>query len=170
MEQRLKKIKPGALTDNVFRMMGDEWFLFTAGDLVSWNTMTAAWGGLGYLWERPVAFGFVRPQRYTYQFTERRSHFTFCFLGRQHRKALRFCGSHSGRDCDKAAGAGLTPAATRLGNVYFKEARLVLECRKIYWQDVDPAHFVDEALHTIYPARDYHRMYVGEIVNCLVKP
>ena len=165
--ERLKQIDPGKLTDNVFRMMGDENFLFAAGTIDSWNTMTAAWGGLGYLWEKRIAIGFVRPQRYTYQFVERRDHFTFSFLGTRYRKALQFCGSHSGRDCDKAAGSGLTPAATKRGNVYFAEARLVLECKKIYWQDIDPGHFLANELHKIYPRRDYHRMYVGEIVSCL---
>jgi flavin reductase (DIM6/NTAB) family NADH-FMN oxidoreductase RutF len=169
MEKRLRKIDPAAIAGNVIRMMGDEWFLLTAGDLKDWNTMTAAWGGLGYLWERPVAFGFVRPQRHTRQFTERFGHFTFCFFGRRYRKALQYCGSHSGRDCDKARETGLTPLATRLGNVYFEQARLVIECRKIYWQDIDPAHFLDPGLGTIYPARDYHRMYVGEIVSCLAR-
>jgi flavin reductase (DIM6/NTAB) family NADH-FMN oxidoreductase RutF len=167
MAQQLKQIDPRKLSGNVFRMMGDEWFLFTAGTLNDYNTMTAAWGGLGYLWEKPVAIGFVRPQRHTFGFAERHGHFTFSFFGAKYRKALQFCGSHSGRDCDKAAQTGLTPRATRLGNVYFGQARLVLECRKIYWQDIDPGHFLAKELHKIYPGHDYHRMYVGEIVGCL---
>jgi flavin reductase (DIM6/NTAB) family NADH-FMN oxidoreductase RutF len=169
MEKRLKKIDPALIDGNIIKLMGDDWFLLTAGNLKSWNTMTAAWGGLGYLWERPVAFGFVRPQRHTFQFTERSSHFTFSFFDRKHRKTLEFCGSHSGRDCDKAAGTGLTPVGTKKGNVYFREARLVIECKKIYWQDIDPKHFLDTRLGKIYPQRDYHRMYVGEIVNCMAK-
>ena len=169
MAQQLRKYDPGKLTDNVFRMMGDEWFLFTAGPLGDYNTMTAGWGGLGYLWEKGIAIGFVRPQRHTYRFTERYDHFTFCFFGARHRKALAFCGSHSGRDCDKAAATGLTPRATRRGNVYFEQARLVLECKKIYWQDIDPAHFLAKELHKVYPRHDYHRMYVGEIVSCLAR-
>ena len=167
MAQQLRTFDPGKLTDNVFRMMGDENFLFTAGPLGGYNTMTAGWGGLGYLWEKRIAIGFVRPQRHTYGFIERHDHFTFCFFGAKYRKALQFCGSHSGRDCDKAAKTGLTPRATKLGNVYFEQARLVIECRKIYWQDIDPAHFLAKELNKVYPQRDYHRMYVGEIVSCL---
>ncbi len=167
MAAALRKIDPGSIPGNVVRLMGDDWFLLTAGTLRSWNTMTAAWGGLGYLWERPVAFGFVRPQRHTFKFAETNRHFTLCFFDRRYRKALRFCGSHSGRDCDKAEATGLTPRATRRGNVYFAQARLVIECRKIYAQDIDPASFLDRAIERrIYPERDYHRMYVGEIVGC----
>ncbi len=53
------------------------------------------------------------------------------------------------------------------GAVYFEEARLVLECRKLYFQDLDPEHFLDRGLESNYPHKDYHRMYVGEITECL---
>ncbi|MDI6740526.1 MAG: flavin reductase family protein [Candidatus Edwardsbacteria bacterium] len=169
MEKRLKRIDPGKININVFRLIEDDWFLLTAGNLKNWNTMTAGWGGFGYLWERPVAFGFVRPQRHTFLFTERFGHFTFSFFDRKYKKALQYCGSHSGRDGDKAKETGLVPAATKLGNVYFQQARLALECRKIYWQDIDPSHFLDLGLGKIYPKHDYHRMYVGEIIGCLAR-
>lgn len=85
----------------------------------------------------------------------------------QHRKALSFIGTHSGRDTDKIREAGLTPVMES-DLVYFKEARLVLECRKLYFQDINPKHFLDPAINDMYPLKDYHRMYVGEIVKCLV--
>lgn len=167
MERGLRKIDPAAVTGNVIKLMGGDWFLLTAGTPRSWNTMTAAWGGLGHLWERPVAFAFVRPQRHTFGFMERHGRFTLCFFDRRHRAALQYCGSHSGRDCDKAAATGLVPRATPRGSVYFAQARLVVECRKIYAQDLDPARFVDRRIAgRIYPRRDFHRMYVGEITGC----
>jgi flavin reductase (DIM6/NTAB) family NADH-FMN oxidoreductase RutF len=70
---------------------------------------------------------------------------------------------------DKAEAAGLTPLQCAKGGVYFKEARMVFVCRKLYWQDFDPAHFVDPKLDVFYPRKDYHRMYVGEIVSCLAR-
>ena len=72
--------------------------LVTAGNATSFNTMTAAWGAMGYLWNRPVAFIFIRPERYTYEFIERNDGFTLSFLGEEHREAYKICGSHSGRD------------------------------------------------------------------------
>ncbi len=162
-------IRRKCITDNVFRLMSDDWFLFTAGNMKKWNTMTAAWGTFGYLWNKCIAIGFIRPQRYTYRFVEKNKYFTFCFFEKKYRKALLFCGEHSGRYYDKAKEAGLTPMPTKLGNVYFKEANLVLECRKIYYQDLDPEKFLDRSISQLYHNNDYHRFYIGEIINCCAR-
>ncbi len=143
--------------------------LITAGMPDRFNTMTASWGGLGVLWERKVAFCFIRPTRYTYEFVERSERYTLSFFREQNRKALTFCGTHSGRDRDKVREAGLTPVRDG-GFIYFNEARLVLECRKIYFQDIGPERFLDREINEMYSEKDYHRMYVGEIEKCLVQP
>ena len=65
------------------------------------------------------------------------------------------------------AATGLTPLETETGAVYFAQARLVLECRKIYIHDLDPANFLDPSIHEEYPEKDYHRLYLGEVVRCL---
>jgi flavin reductase (DIM6/NTAB) family NADH-FMN oxidoreductase RutF len=160
------EIKPEMLTDNPFTLIGKDWMLITAGTTDTYNTMTASWGGLGVLWERKVAFCFIRPTRYTYEFMEKSDMYSLSFFEEQHRKVLTFCGSHSGRDMDKIKGAGLTPKKDD-GVVYFDEARLVLVCRKIYFQDIMPDRFLDQKINEMYPQKDYHRMYVGEIVKCL---
>jgi flavin reductase (DIM6/NTAB) family NADH-FMN oxidoreductase RutF len=160
------EIRAELLTDNPFKLIGKDWMLITAGAPEKFNTMTASWGGLGVLWERTVAFCFIRPTRYTYEFVERSRTFTLSFFEEKHRKALSFCGSHSGRDRDKIREAGLTPVKDE-GYVYFKEARLVLACRKLYFQDISPDRFLEEKISDLYPQKDYHRMYVGEIVQCL---
>lgn len=159
---------PEQLCDNAFKLIGKDWMLITAGDDRSVNTMTASWGGLGVLWERKVAFCFIRPTRYTYEFIDRSPRFTLSFFEEKHRKALAYCGSHSGRDGDKIREAGLT-AVKEKGFIYFNEARLVLACRKLYFQDIGPERFLDPAINDMYPQKDYHRMYVGEIEQCLVK-
>ena len=51
---------------------------------------------------------------------------------------------------------------------YIQEADLVLVCKKRYWNDLDPAHMDAEALQE-YKAKDYHRMYLGEITQVLVR-
>jgi flavin reductase (DIM6/NTAB) family NADH-FMN oxidoreductase RutF len=164
----LKQVRPDVLTENSFKLIGKDWMLITTGGHGSFNTMTASWGGLGVLWERTVAFCFIRPTRYTYEFMERSTIFTLSFFEERFRKALSFCGSHSGRDTDKITGSGLTPVHD--GDfIFFAEARLVLLCRKIYFQDISPDCFLDPKIEDLYPARDYHRMYVGEIVKCLRK-
>jgi flavin reductase (DIM6/NTAB) family NADH-FMN oxidoreductase RutF len=157
------------LNENVFSLIDKDWMLITAGVKNSFNTMTASWGGLGILWNRPVAFSFVRPTRHTYGFMEKNDGYTLSFYSQEYRKALELCGSKSGRDIDKVKEAGLTPLTGQTGAIYFEQARLVLECRKIYFQDIEPQKFLDTEIIKNYPLKDYHRMYVGEIVNCLIK-
>ncbi len=160
--------KPELLQDNTFKLIGKDWMLITAGEPESFNIMTASWGGLGVLWEQKVAFCFVRPTRHTYQFIEQSERFTLSFFEDRHRKILSFCGSHSGRDTDKIKATGLTPIRD-MEFVYFAEARLVLACRKIYAQDINPGLFLDPRIETMYPQKDYHRMFVGEIEKCLLR-
>lgn len=170
MENQFIQIRPSEITDNPFKLIGSDWMLITAGDISSWNTMTASWGGLSFLWNKNTAFCFVRPSRYTYSFIENAKKFTLSFFDASYRKALNYCGSHSGRDHDKAAETGLIPVAGEEGIVYFQQARLVLVCEKLYAQDFDPACFINKDLNQVnYPLGDYHRMYVGEILSCLKK-
>lgn len=170
MESAFKKIDPKELQLNPFSLILNDWMLVTAGPMESVNTMTAGWGGLGAMWNRDVAFIVIRPTRYTYEFLERNETFTLAFFGDEYKPALQLLGSKSGRDGDKIAESGLTPVPGMLmGTTSFAEARMVLECRKIYFQDIAPAGFVDRKIDEMYPEKDYHRLYIGEIVNCLVK-
>ncbi|WP_302496012.1 flavin reductase family protein [uncultured Flavonifractor sp.] len=164
-----EKIDPKALDQNVFSLIGDQWMLITAGTKDQCNTMTASWGGLGVLWGKPVATVYIRPQRYTLEFVEREDTFTLCFFGEGYRKALALCGSKSGRDMDKVKECGFT-VATAEGAPYFEEADLVLVCKKSYWQDMDPTHFLDGEIDSKwYPEKDYHRIFIGEILEVLRK-
>lgn len=170
MTGNFSKITPKDITDNTFKALGEDWMLITAGNLNSYNTMTASWGGFGVLWGKDVAFCVIRPTRHTYEFIEKADTFTLSFFSDDYKKALAFCGSHSGRDYDKAKETGLTAVETNNGSVYFNEARLVLECRKLYYDDINADNLIDrdiDAAH--YPEKDYHRMYIGEIVNVLIK-
>lgn len=149
--------------------VGDGWMLITAGAAGNWNTMTASWGGLGVLWGKPAAFMFIRPTRYTFNFSEKASLFTLSFFDESWRKALSLCGSRSGRDTDKAAETGLTPIVFEDGGISFQEARDIVSCRKTYFHDFDPRHFVDPSIEEHYPQKDYHRMYIGEILTYRAK-
>lgn len=162
--ENLQKIDPGSINENAINLIGKKWMLITAGNLDSYNTMTASWGGLGVLWNKPVVFIFIRPQRYTFEFAESNKFFTCSFFSNKYRKALNFCGSHSGRDVDKAKETGLTPFVTEAGSVAFKEATLILECKKIYFQDLNPDGFLSPDIIKNYPSKDFHRLYIGEII------
>ncbi|WP_372847162.1 flavin reductase family protein [Pontiella sp.] len=163
-----KEIGPLEIPGNPIQLIGNEWMLITAGTPEHFNTMTASWGGMGELWFKPVCFCFVRPQRYTYEFLEKGDAFTLSFFEERHKPQLNFCGSRSGRETDKAGECGFTPLTAENGSVYFEQARLVLECRKLYFQDMDPANFLDDSILKNYPNNDFHRMYIGEITRALI--
>lgn len=148
-------------------LWADQWLLLTAGDFAAkkFNCMTVGWGSLGTMWNKPFAQVVVRPQRYTREFMDQYDTFTLCAFPGKYRKALELLGTKSGRDGDKLAEAKLTPqAATSVGAPVYAEAELAIECRKIYWQDFDPAHFLDPAIAENYGKHDYHRVYFGEIL------
>lgn len=165
----MKEINVKELKENAVSLFDDRWALLTAGNEESYNTMTVSWGAMGELWNKDVCFCFVRPQRHTYQFTEKEEYFTLSFFSEEYRKALTYCGRNSGRDVDKAKQTGLT-AISAGESVAFDEAEIILVCKKSAFQDINPEGFLDPTIDSAcYPAKDYHRMYIGEIVSCLVK-
>jgi len=167
MTKTFHEISTDDIIDNPFKLIGTDWMLITAGTKESFNTMTAGWGGMGILWKMQVAFCFVRPTRYTYRFMEKNKYFTLSFFDEKYRDILNICGTKSGRDIDKIKETGLKPLETKMGNIYFEQSRLVLECRKIYFDDIKPEHFLESKIHNAYPEKDYHRLYIGEIKTCM---
>ncbi len=168
MQKPFEAINVNTLEDNVFKLIDKDWMLITAGNMEDYNTMTASWGHMGIMWNLPVAIAWIRPQRYTFGFAERYEDFTLSFFPERNRSALQFCGTRSGRDHDKATETGLTPMATERGNVTFEEARLVLECKKIYSDDLKKKNFLlPEVAQKHYAKGDFHRFYMGEIVSAL---
>ena len=164
-----KSIDIKDMTFNPFTLIGNEWMLITAGNKEGFNTMTASWGGLGVFWGKNAATIYVRPTRYTKEFIDREDVFSLNFFGEEHREALNLCGRVSGRDMDKVKAANLTPVFYN-GTTYFKEAKMVLLCKKMYHTDIDLLGF--DQIHydeLMYPNRDYHTIYIGEIVKALVK-
>lgn len=165
----LREIDISELSFNPFTKINKEWMLITAGNAEKCNTMTASWGGLGELWNKYVSFIFIRPQRYTLEFLEKEDYYSLCFFDENSRGALNYCGCHSGRDGDKIKACGLTAVTTDKAP-YFAEAKLVFLCRKMHGQKIDPAGFIDPAVDKdCYPKKDYHKMFVGEIVKVLVQ-
>ncbi|MDH3068165.1 flavin reductase [Akkermansia sp. N21169] len=167
----MKEINPVNITDNAVELIGHKWMLITAGEQESFNLMTASWGGIGFMWGKPVAFVVVRPNRYTYEFIEKKEYLTLSFMGEEFRSALRVCGTTSGRNGDKMAAAGLSPIVTEMGNVAVEGADLVLECRKLYSDALKESGFVDKSCLEKWYAEDnpLHRMYVVEIMHAWIK-
>ena len=112
----------------------------------------------------------MRPQRYTFEFTEKKDEFTLSFFDEKYRHALNVCGSVSGRDVNKVQESGLTPYFTEAGNPAFEEATLVLECKKLYTDFLKEEAFLDKKIvDSQYGQKDFHKVYVAEIVHAWVK-
>lgn len=163
-----RKIDIKDLKESAVSLFDDRWALLTAGDAESYNTMTVSWGMMGELWNKDVCTVFVRPQRYTYEFMEKNDGFTLSFFSDEYKKALSFCGSKSGRDYDKAKETGLTPFEGEQG-VAFEQAELIINCRKLYVQDMKEECFLDKSIVEKCYNGDFHRIYVGEVTEVLVK-
>lgn len=171
-EMSIQDIKLNPITD-----FGNDWMVLTAGNKENgYNAMTVAWGQLGSLWERgshsnrlPTAICYVRPGRYTKEFMDKEDFFTLSHFGSAHKKALAYLGTHSGRDGDKIKCTGLTPIFAD-GVTYFEEAETVYICHKLYHAPLVPDGFTDKGLIDFnYPERDFHEMYIGEIVKILTR-
>ncbi len=160
----MKKIRPEQLELNPFSTIGEDNFLLTAGDERKWNTMTAGWGGFGYVWNRPCIFVFVRESRYTMEFLDRSSSFSISFFDPTERnmEVLSEAGSRSGKTFSKMTDLGLTPI--QLDNtIVFSEANMCITCTKCSKVLLDGNCFIDTSLLSHYPQGDWHYMFVGSI-------
>lgn len=151
-----------ALNGNVFDKIGKDWMLISAEKNGMVNTMTASWGGMGVLWGENVAFVFIRPQRYTYEFTEDSDYMTLSFFDEKYRKALSYLGTRSGRDEDKITNAGMHVTFVEDAPA-FEEASVTLVCRKLYSDILKEECFIDEKMLAHYEKKDFHRVYVVKI-------
>lgn len=151
----------------IHQLWSNQWFLLSSGDYAGkhYNTMTVGWGYFGIMWNKPTAVVVVRPTRYTFEFINRYDTFSLCSFDKSYKKDLNLLGSKSGRNGDKIAETGLTPIpSARIDAPAFREAELIIECIKTYWDDFKPERFLDHSIEKNYPNKDYHRMYFGEIV------
>lgn len=168
----MKTISVDELNTSVTKLIGKQWMLITAGTKDSFNCMTASWGGIGFLWNKPVAFVFVRPNRHTVGFIEANPALTLTFMPEEYREDLTFCGRHSGKDTDKMANTKLTPVSTEAGNVTYENAELVLECRKMFKTTLQECDFIDwsEVCPKWYAEDNpLHHLYICEITKAMVK-
>jgi len=151
---------------DVFGIFDKKWSLLTAGSTDKFNTMTVSWGGLGTLWNKPVATVYVRTSRYTHEFMDDSDYFTLSFYGEEYKKTLGLLGSKSGREIDKMHIDGLTAVAAG-ESVTFAEAEMTLVCRKLFVTGLDPAGMPAEVAERFYAADAPHDMYIGEVVDIL---
>lgn len=165
-EKEFQKIEIKDLKDNAYSLFADNWFVVTAGNDSAFNQMTISWGALGHIWQYPSVTIYIRNTRHTYQFLNENKYYTLCAFDEEYRDKVKFIGSHTGSKVDKIKETGLTPLRTELGSVYYKEARLVIECEKMYTDKIDPQNILDEKAKESYKGGEGdHIMFIGKIVN-----
>ena len=166
----MKEISIEQLKVNPVTLIGGEWALLTAGNKENgFNTMTVSWGHIGELWNKPTTVVYVRPQRYTKEFVDANDTFTLTFFDGNYMKELGYLGKVSGRDEDKIAKSGLHVEMVD-GQPTFEEASQVLVCKKLYHDTMKPENFYGtEEDEKWYLDKDYHTMYIAEIVAAYEK-
>lgn len=167
-QTQYREIRPEEISRSVFDLIGKDWLLVTGGTPEAFNSMTASWGGLGVLWNKPVAFVFIRRTRHTLSFLEEKTDFSLSVYPEQYRnELLHIFGRKSGRDCDKTAESGFTPVETPPGTVAYAEASLVMSCRKLYAGQLFKENILDlTAKTTMYaPDEEAHKMFIAEIAG-----
>jgi len=152
-----------------FTKIGSEWALLFAEDGERSNGMTISWGAMGVLWNKNVAMVFVRDSRYTKEIMDASDFFSLNFFGGKEKSGLKYFGMVSGRDEDKMKACGFNINHHKdIG--FVDEANFVLVCKKMSATKIDPEDIFDtNVVGNFYADGGYHTMYVGEIVEFLVR-
>jgi flavin reductase (DIM6/NTAB) family NADH-FMN oxidoreductase RutF len=131
------------------------------------NTMTIGWASFGVVWIKPIMMVAVRSSRHTFGIIEAAKDFTVTVPAGDMRKEIAFCGSNSGRDMDKFKLSNLeTTGSRQVASPIIRTRGRHYECRIVYKSAMDPAHLDKECDSSLYPQKDYHTLYFGEILAC----
>lgn len=132
------------------------------------NTMTIAWGSIGYCWNKPIFTVYVRPQRHTHDILQQQKKFTVSIaLNDEPTDIFRFAGRSSGRDVDKFDGHGITAVPGQsIDCPVIGECQLHFECILHASAPMTGEAMSSEVRDGVYPQADYHTIYMGEIVDC----
>lgn len=164
------EIKANEITEDVFKLVGEDFTVITSGNESDYNSMLAGWGGWGVLFNKPSTWCFLRANRYTLEYIKKEHTYTMAYFDEPYKDQIMIFGTQSGRDSDKMKESALHPIATPSGSMAFKEAKLIIECKLTEITTVSPEdfftvegkEFVSEAYRE---ARDYHKIVFGEIVS-----
>lgn len=175
-EELFKKVEPTELTDNVFKLVGQDYTVITAGTDSAFNSMTASWGGWGQLFEVPVTWCFLNASRYTLKFIKKEQTYTMTYFPEQFKEQVIAFGSKSGRNSDKMKETTLTHVKTPSNNITYKEAKLVIECKLVEITETNPKDFYSDKGKDFVEkgmkdgnGKEYHKLVFGDITNVWVR-
>jgi flavin reductase (DIM6/NTAB) family NADH-FMN oxidoreductase RutF len=173
-DQLFKQISPEEICDNVFTLVGKVFPVITAGKEDHYNSLTASGGGLGLLFKKPTAWCILRADRYTLEMIQKEQTYTMSYFPSEFKEQVLFLGSKSGRDSEKMKEVELTGVQTPSGDMSFKEARLIIECKLTEITTPNPNDFYSQEakdwINEAYKDANHYRKYVfGEITHVWVK-
>lgn len=168
-DYKMKTIKFNELSRELIDQLMKGAFLTVKDKNGKLNTMTIAWGTIGYMWFKPVFIVMVRKSRYTFNIIQNAQDFTVSFpLNDQLKKELMTCGTKSGRDMDKFKECHLdTEYVDDIYSPMISACDLHVLCKIIYKQPLDP-EYMDKKVMDVYGSeKDYHTLYFGEIISAM---
>lgn len=156
---------------NPFNRFGSDWGLVSAGNREKTNAYTIKCGGVGVMWGKSVCFIFVRDSKYTKELIDKGDYFSITFFDPSMKKnVLKYMDMVSGRDEDKIKAAGLSVDFSDKEIPYIDSGNLVFLCKKLSATHIEPDDILeDDILNSDYDDKDYHTMYIGEIIQILAR-
>ena len=152
-EEAMNKIKKGAF--------------LTVKATDALNTMTIGWATFGFIWQKPIMMVAVRDSRHTFGIIEKAQDFTVTIPSGDMSKAIAFCGSKSGRDVNKFKMCNLeTENGQNVVSPIIQVPGIHIECKIVFKSAMNPIHLDNDYDKTLYPKKDYHTLYFGEILAC----
>ncbi|MBP2626870.1 MAG: flavin reductase domain protein FMN-binding protein [Firmicutes bacterium] len=163
-----KEVAYNEYANEITEILSKGAFLTTEVDGVV-NTMTIAWGSVGFMWGKPVFMAMVRPSRFTYQCIKKSGQFTISIPFKDMSAALGICGSQSGRDTDKLAAANLTTVpGKKISTPVIADCGLHYECKVVYKQEMSAELLATDLQEKWYASGNYHTLFFGEILTTYV--
>jgi len=153
--QLFQQISPEEISDNVFTLVGKDFYVITAGKEAHYNSMIGSGGGMGLLFKKPTIWGLFQANRYTLELIRKEHTYTMSYFPDEKKEQMLFLGSKSGRDSDKMKEV---------------EAKLIIECRltQITTPNItdfytkEARDYINEAYKD---ANDYRNYVFGEITH-----
>jgi flavin reductase (DIM6/NTAB) family NADH-FMN oxidoreductase RutF len=169
-QELFSPIEAKDIPGDVFTRTGSDYAVITAGNPAHYNSMIASWGGWGILFDRPATWCFLRSSRYTLELMRREQTYTMSYFDEADRADIMLFGRKSGRDTDKMKESKLSSVQTPAGNMTYREARLVIECKLTEVTTVSPDDFLTEegrkfVIDAHAETGDYHKIVIGEITS-----
>lgn len=163
----MKRIKYNEMSARAIAQLSKGAFLTTKHNNEV-NTMTIAWGNIGFMWQKPIFTVMVRPSRHTYKLIDNSDSFTVSLpINEDLKKALGICGTMSGKELDKIAECGLTLQDGQEVDVpIISNCSLHYECKIVARQELKPDCVIKEIEERSYNQGNLHTLYYGEIVAC----